>query len=380
MKIQFLQSINDISAKKWNCIIKAEYPFIKHQFLQALEDSQSACGKTGWIANHAIIEQNSEVIALMPLYIKQHSYGEYVFDWAWAEAWQRMGRPYYPKWVSAIPFTPSTGPRLVIREDIDPYSVIHLLIASLKEKAKGIEDAPFISGLHVLFPQESEEQLWHSAGLEKRSGVQFHWLNHNFASFDAFLQTFNSRKRKTLKRERRRIQEQGLELEVLEGDQVTHEQWLTFYRFYQLTYAKRSGHGGYLTFDFFKMIAEKMPQHLVLVLAKHHSKTVAGALNFKSDDTLFGRYWGCSEEFENLHFEACYYQGIEYCIKNKLQKFDAGAQGEHKIQRGFTPIHTHSYHWIQDKKLSPAITDFLQREAEGINQYIQEAKQYLPFK
>lgn len=376
MKSLFLNSITDISAQDWNSIVNCDYPFMRHEFLAAMELSESACTNSGWTPQHLVVFNGDTLIAVMPLYLKSHSYGEYIFDWSWAGAYERYGLDYYPKLLSAIPFTPATGPRLVHLDSIDQQQIYPYISQVLQAHAIEID----ASSIHILLPDKQETLAWAKQGLTTRTTSQFHWFNDSYQNFDDFLQTFSSRKRKNLKKERRRISEQGIEMRVLTGSEITSESWDVFYDFYQLTYAKRSGHGGYLKRDFFDLLSASMPEQLMLVLAEYEGRYVAGALYFYSSSTLYGRYWGCTHEFEMLHFEACYYQGIEFCIAKGLEKFDAGAQGEHKIQRGFTPIPIWSNHWIKDKQFSDAVNDFIVKETEGNLAYIEQAKDYLPFK
>ncbi|MDB3855957.1 GNAT family N-acetyltransferase [Halieaceae bacterium] len=381
MQVQFHSSIIDIDGELWNGLFGKDYPFTRHEFLLALETSGCTNKESGWQPFHLVIsDDHNNPLAALPLFLKGHSYGEYIFDWSWADAYRRSGKQYYPKFLSAIPFTPATGPRLGFSNDVttaaDREKIINGIIKAIKVQA----ESSGISSWHVLYPDLDAATELVTAGLPLRHSSQFHWFNDNFESFDDFLATFNSRKRKSLKRERRRVEEQSVSLDVIEGEDISAEQWLTFYHFYQITYAKRSGHGGYLNQGFFREIAATMPEHIIMVLAKHDGEHIAGALYFRSSDTLFGRYWGCTEEVDCLHFEACYYQGIEYCIKNDLKKFDPGAQGEHKIQRGFRPVKTYSNHWIADPDFREAIADFTLREAAHIDAYIEDAGTYLPFK
>lgn len=373
---EFLASLAQIPANLWNGIAGTDYPFLRHDFLYGLETTGCTTADTGWQPCHLLLRQGGELAAVMPLYLKSHSYGEYVFDWSWADAWRQSGLAYYPKLVTAIPFTPATGPRLCTAPGIDPQQCIGAALAAVQQLAT----QQSISSWHVLFPEHELSCALLANGMHRRAATQFHWFNEGFACFEDFLATFNSRKRKTLLRERRRVAEQGLRLQTLQGAQIGAQQWEQFYRFYQLTYAKRSGHGGYLSRDFFLRTAAGMGEQVVMVLAFPDERAVAGALYFRSSDTLFGRYWGCEREFDCLHFEACYYRGIEYCIANKLARFDPGAQGEHKIQRGFRPITTFSNHWIADPRLAAAVGDFTRREARHNELYRQSASELLPFK
>ena len=373
--LKFIDHINDCTAENWNSITGIDYPFLRHEFLHALEASGCVGGQSGWDPNHALLFENDTLVAVMPLYIKHHSYGEYVFDWSWADAYQRNGLPYYPKLVTAIPFTPATGPRLAA-------SGISIKAAALHFR-QGIDQLlqqQNYSGWHLLFPDEEQKQAIENSALLERTGVQYHWFNAGYSRFDDFLATFKSRQRKNLRKERQRVFDQGVSIDVLTGDALTPEIWAKFFHFYQITYAKRSGHGGYLTADFFRRIGETLSSQTVMMMAYQNGEAVAAALNFRSRDTLYGRYWGASRNISGLHFEACYYQGIEYCISEGIQRFDPGAQGEHKIQRGFTPTTTYSLHSIQHPGFREAIARFLEEESNHLSHYTEDAKQLLPFR
>lgn len=379
MHVSFIDSIGSVSAEDWNQVAGTNYPFTRHEFLHALESSGAATRKSGWQPKHVLLYHENTLLAVMPLYLKYHSYGEYVFDWSWADAYSRHGMDYYPKLLGAIPFTPATGQRLCIAEGCDYATVFKFVTENIRRLAEEEK----VSSIHFLFPTPEDSAQLRALGFPQRRGAQYHWFNQGFESFDEFLATFSSRKRKNLSKERRRVSEQNLQLVTLEGCDVSPEIWQRFYYFYQMTYAKRSGHGGYLEQDFFEKIAQTLSEHIVLVLTYDHNRDgeiIAGALNFRDDKTLYGRYWGCIVEYEFLHFEACYYQGIEYCIANKLDKFDPGAQGEHKIKRGFTPIETWSNHWVADDEFRVAIDDFLLRDNQSVARYIEQAKTQLPFK
>lgn len=373
---EFLTSLDEIPAAHWNGVTGTDYPFLRHEFLHGLETTGCTTAATGWQPCHLLLRQRGELAAAMPLYLKSHSYGEYVFDWSWADAWRQSGLAYYPKLVTAIPFTPATGPRLCAAPGQDAADCLRAAVDAVVDFARQRK----LSSWHLLFPEENISNALLEAGLHRRAATQFHWFNDNYHTFDEFLATFNSRKRKALNRERRRVAEQGIVLKTLTGAEIGREEWEQFYRYYQLTYAKRSGHGGYLTRAFFLDTAAGMGEQVVMVLAYCDGRAVAGALYFRSSDTLYGRYWGCEVEYDSLHFEACYYQGIEYCIAHGLARFDPGAQGEHKIQRGFHPITTWSSHWIADPRLAQAVGDFTRREAEHNERYRQAAAGMLPFR
>lgn len=376
MDVKFISSIKNISKASWEAVCGKSYPFMRYEFLSALEESGAVSATTGWIAHHALVYQQDDLIAVMPAYIKYNSYGEFVFDFQWASAYQQHGMSYYPKLVSAIPFSPVTGPRIGIRSDHDEAIVIDVLISACIQQTKEKQ----LSSWHILFPEQAVSQLLEHAGLLTRRAVHFQWLNKNYSSFEDFLATFNSRHRKNLRKERERVQIQGITLQHIEGVLITEEHWKNFYHFYQLTYAKHSGHGGYLCPEFFYALAHEIPEHLMMVVAIKNEKIIAAALNLKDSKTLYGRYWGCYQEYDFLHFEVCYYQGIEYCIEQGLQRFDPGVQGEHKIQRGFHPVFTYSNHCIVDSRFGNAIKLFLQREDEHIATYQSAAEKFLPFK
>jgi len=367
------ETIESIGAERWNGLCGCDYPFLRYEFLHALEQSGSVGRGTGWQPIHLELRRQGSTIALMPLYLKNHSYGEYVFDWSWADAYQRYGLEYYPKLVNAIPFTPAWGPR--IGSEIEDAELIPLLYAALKQISEKLD----CSSWHSLFLPKEQSDLYSQHNQLQRLGTQFHWFNRGYASFDDFLQQMTSRRRKNLKKERHKIQGQQVEMKTLTGREISDEVLRSFYHCYQLTYAKR-GQRGYLTEGFFRLLREQMPEQLIMVTAWHNDNMVAGALSLRSSDTLFGRYWGCLDEFDSLHFEACYYQGIDYCIREGLQRFDPGAQGEHKVQRGFEPIETWSAHWIREAGFNEAIRQFCQEEAEHTRSYMHELEGNLPYR
>ncbi len=377
--VRFIPSITDVDSLTWNCLTGSGYPFLQHEFLLALEQSGCTNIQTGWQPLHALVETNTEInprlIACMPLFAKTNSMGEYVFDWSWADAYQRHGLAYYPKLVTAIPFTPCAGPRICIAAGVSPETIHQLLFAQIQKLAAKIH----ASSWHVLFPEPELALSLSNLNLLQRSGCQYQWFNADYACFDEFLATFSSRKRKNLRKERMNIAEQGIVFEQLEGNAVHADHWQHFYQFYQSTYLVR-GRAPYLNEQFFTELGRSMPQHLLLVMARKADHYIAGALFFKGEDTLYGRYWGCTEEMQFLHFETCYYQGIDYCITHGISRIDSGAQGEHKIQRGFKPVNTRSSHWIAHPDFSGAIASFLQEETQHINDYLQSAAQGLPFR
>lgn len=376
MRAEFITGIDRIEPTDWNALNQSDSPFLRHEFLFALEHSQSVCADSGWQPCHVVIKgDHDELLAAMPVYIKSHSYGEYVFDWAWANAYHRAGREYYPKLLTAVPFSPVGGARLLHSPSLqDPQSAIALAFQQQQTLAKQIK----ASSWHVLFPERQQAEQFTAAGLLHRIDCQYHWFNDGFDDFERFLSSFASRKRKNVRKERKRVAEQGITLTHVEGPDISAEQWEDFYQFYHMTYYKRGG-SGYLNQAFFDLIADSMPEQLVMVIAERDGQAVGAALCFKDETTLYGRYWGCVEEFEHLHFEACYYQGIDYCIRQGLQRFDPGAQGQHKIARGFIPIFTHSCHWLAEEDFSQAIEQFLGQETPHIEAYRVDACDALPF-
>lgn len=374
--VDFLEGIGSIPQDEWNALAGRDHPFTRHEFLLALEETGAVTAKTGWQPHHLLLHRDGALQAAMPLYRKHHSWGEYVFDWAWAEAAERNGIRWHPKLLAAIPYTPATGPRLLLGSGVDAASATQAAAAALCRRAEQGE----LSSVHLLFPEPTPSALFADAGFSVRHGAQYHWFNRGYANFDEFLATFSSRKRKAVRRERERVAEQGITFRLCDGHTATRDDWETFHRFYQLTYARHSGHGGYLPATFFQRVAQVLPDHLLLIVAEQAGEPVAGALCFRDSTTLYGRYWGSLRDVDQLHFETCYYQGIDFCIREGLTRFDPGAQGEHKIQRGFTPVLTRSCHWIREPRLRAAIDGFLEREREGIAAYIEDASQALPFR
>lgn len=367
--VRLHSTIDEISASHWNRLCGTDYPFLRHEFLAALEHSGSVSPDTGWQPLHLTLHQNNQLVGAMPLYLKNHSWGEYVFDWAWADAWHQHGLEYYPKLVTAIPFTPATGPRFGLT--LEPQQGIRIITDAVRQLCPRFN----ASGWHGLFVDPEVASNLAQAGLMTRQGCQYHWFNRGYSSFDDYLARFTSRKRK----EREKVARQGILLRRIDGGDISDAMLHQFYRFYQSTYLKR-GMKGYLTPAFFSQLIRTLPSHLLLVLAEQEGEMVAGALYLRSQDTLYGRYWGCLAEYDGLHFEACYYQGIEYCIEQGLQRFDPGAQGEHKVSRGFEPTPTYSSHWIEEAGFRPAIADFLDRESEQVQRQMHSLAESLPFR
>lgn len=396
LRIEFLQQISLIPADEWNALMRGKSmsvnPFTRHEYLAALESSHCACPKTGWTPMHLTIFKGEQRVVVMPLYAKTHSYGEYVFDWAWAEAYERNQIEYYPKLVNAIPFTPVTGSRVGVCKELNEEEVEQVWSAIINSLSELIKLGGY-SSWHALFLDSDECEQYSKRGLLTRLGTQFHWQNYGYQNFDDFLARMHSRKRKAIRKERSRIAQLGLTMRFIDASEVTEVQWQAFNHCYQVTYAKRSGHYGYLNLAFFKALALSMPEQIKLLVveatdAESHDglqvqqevRVIASALYFCSDTHLYGRYWGTLETVEGLHFEACYYQGIEYCIKHGLRTFDAGAQGEHKVSRGFEPIDIHSNHEIAHPAFRDAIEHFTHQEKVQTTCYIEEMTKILPFK
>jgi hypothetical protein len=370
-----LKSIADIDAASWNALTGCEQPFVRHEFLLALEASGCASPRTGWTAQHVVLEDsNGRAIGAMPLYRKGHSRGEFVFDFSWANAYAQHGLKYYPKLLTAIPFTPVRGPRMLAAAGANQSAIAAALVKAAKDYAR----SEHLSSWHVLFPSEENLMTLKSAGLIERRDCQFHWFNQGYESFDAFLATFTAEKRKKAKRERRRVADAGIEFDTRLGGEMDNALWRAVYEFYADTFY-RHGHEPYLNLDFFKRIAATMPDKLMLKIARHGASPIAVAIFFVSEDALFGRYWGAGGNFHSLHFETCYYQGIEYCIEHKLQRFEPGTQGEHKVPRGFVPTLTSSAHDIVDMRFSAAIRDFAVREARGVDRYAAAVNEHVPY-
>ena len=382
LSVIFVDSIEDIGRGEWNALSGTENPFTRYEFLHSLEVTGCTTEKTGWKPMHVWVTKQKveakiekETVAIMPLFLKNNSWGEYVFDWSWADAYARYGLNYYPKLVTSIPFTPSVGPRVFINSGVSNLEVMELIFKNVKAKAEVLA----ASSWHILFPSKEEYQCLKALNISARIATQFHWYNKGYASFESFLETLNSRKRKAIRKERAEIKNEGIVFRRTEGRGISEEQWADFYLFYQTTYLAR-GMQGYLEMDFFLKIAECMPDQILLINAICDEKDIAAALFFKSKEKLFGRYWGSRYEQQFLHFETCYYQGQEYAIEHNLKSFDSGAQGEHKIQRGFEPIFTYSNHWIANKKFSDAVDEFVGEERGHILRYREEAESLLPFK
>lgn len=355
---------------QWDALA-GDYPFLRHAFLRALETSGSVGAGTGWLACFPSLWRGEDLVAAMPLYRKTHSYGEYVFDWAWADAYARNGLSYYPKLVNAVPFTPVTGPRLLSRTDKERAELMGL--------ALGLARAEKASSLHCLFPIETDLNAMRAAGLMIRNDIQFHWHNDGYTDFNAFLASFSHAKRKKIKQERKHVSEAGLRFERLSGTAISRHHWRFFEQCYRGTYrAHRST--PYLNLAFFEQIGASMADNVMLVVASREGQPIAAALNFFDTQNLYGRYWGTLEIHSGLHFETCYYQAIEFCIERGLAHFDAGAQGEHKLARGFVPQKTYSAHWLAHPQFSAAVETYLNHEGEAVANYFDELGERSPYR
>ncbi len=371
-----LDGIDEIAPSAWNSCLADDNPFLSHAFLRALEESGSVGPGTGWRPRPLLIEEESgNLLAAAPLYEKAHSLGEYIFDHAWAEAYARAGARYYPKLQLAIPFSPVPGPRLLVRAGGKAAAAQAALIETLIAAAG---DNGF-SSLHVTFCPEDEAAALARHGFLRRLSWQYHWRNENYRDFADFLDALNARKRKAIRKERAAIAEQGIEIESLSGAAIRPQHWDALFAFYQDTGSRKWGRP-YLNRAFFAALGEALRDRALLILARHDGRYVAGALNLRSATTLYGRYWGALADFRFLHFECCYYRAIDYAIAEKLTRVEAGAQGEHKIQRGYLPVATHSAHWIADPDWRTAIADFLARETPLVERQIAALRELSPFR
>jgi predicted N-acyltransferase len=368
-------SMDSIDAEQWN-LLAGDYPFLRHEFLAALERSGCVGEGTAWLPAHLSAKDPAgRLIGAMPVYLKFDSRGEFVFDWGWADAFERAGLAYYPKLVAAVPFTPANGPRILTAEDCD----VSIVSAALLESCSDLAAAHEASSIHVLFPNDRDREILRQAGYLQRKGCQFHWHNRGYSTFDDFLAEFSSAKRKKVRRERRRIAEAGIVFEHQYADELNTADWDAIFEFYSRTFLRR-GRAPYLNRAFFDAIASTLPRSLVVMLARYGAQPIAAAICFRSDSALYGRYWGSLADFHSLHFETCYYQGIEYCINEGLTLFEPGTQGEHKVSRGFSPTQTWSCHKVFNEEFRIAIEDFLRRESAHVDAYIDEVDDHVPYK
>ena len=369
-RLEFQSSFKNINQKEWNDLTKSN-PFLRLEFFQSLEASKSIGEGTGWHPFPAIVIDQGSLVGASPIFLKEHSYGEYVFDWSWAEAYQKYGKNYYPKIASCIPFTPASGPR-IFGLDLSIKKNIVVQIEELAYENK-------MSSSHILFCNESEKDIFGDPKWMLREGVQFKWFNKNYNNFAEFLSQLSHDKRKKIKQERKKIHDLGLKIKKIKGPEISESDLDFFYACYCNTYQDHHSHP-YLTRIFFSLIKESMPENLLLILAYEGDLPVAASFFIYDDKNLYGRYWGSKSFYPGLHFELSYYQGQEFCIENRIVSFEGGAQGEHKLARGFEPFNTFSFHRIFDEKFELAIKDFLRREKTGIDQYTNELNERAPYK
>lgn len=370
LSIEIVDGVTQVPAEAWNTLANG-MPLLSHAFLSALESSGSVGAGTGWQPCPLLLYDDAQLIAAIPLYIKYHSYGEYVFDWAWAEAYERHGLSYYPKLVAAIPFTPVTSSRILTNDADHKVLMVNALSKVMQQNE--------MSSAHVLFPDDDTETVFKAAGWMQRHGVQFRWQNLSYTDFEHFLSQLSHDKRKKIKQERKKVRDSGIVCSVIEGAQITAQQWDFFYQCYEQTYREHRS-TPYLTRAFFATIGRTMPQHIVLMLAYLDGQPIAAALNLYDETTLYGRYWGALQYVPNLHFELCYYQAQIFCIEQKIKYFEGGAQGEHKLARGFVARPTTSFHSVANPNFATAIKDFIIQESTGVAAYVNELDERAPYK
>lgn len=381
LDVQILTALDKIDADEWDAMVEGNNPFVKHAFLHALEKHNCLGSKWGWLPQHLAVFHQDKLLAALPLYEKHNNYGEFVFDQAWQQAWEQIGLPYYPKLVTASPYSPIMGQRFLIHPEL-PAEVRKPLFKLLLDTATERCEQQNMSGFHILFAeptQQDELGQVNDQHLYRRQGCQFHWQNQAYQGFNDFLAQLKSKKRNNIIRERTSINEAGITFRQLEGGQTTEQDWRDFDYFYQKTFLEKWSPPT-LNLPFFLEISKTMAEQLVLVLADKDGECIAGALMFKSDTHLYGRHWGCKEEVKNLHFETCFYQGIEYAISHGLQVFEPGAGGEHKIARGFTPVMMDSFHWLPLNPFGENLDRFIDAEAEAVNEYHDHCQQHSPYR
>jgi len=374
MRLTVHDAIAGIPPEAWNRLAGDAYPFLRHEFLLAAEQTGCVSEDAGWAPRHLVLEHDNRVLGAMPLYQKEHSWGEFVFDWAWARAYEQAGLRYYPKLVSAVPFTPAPSRRLLLADPDDADTARKLI-----EGAIDLAERTACSSLHVLFPTADELPLFREAGLILRKDCQFHWHNRNYADFDQFLETFTASKRKKARRDRRRVSEAGIRFRRLKGAEIGARTWEQVYRLISLTFMRR-GSLPYYNLDFFRRISEALPDNVLIILADLGDDPIAAAVFFESPTALYGRYWGSDGHHNALHFETCYYQGIDYCIEKGLQLFEPGTQGEHKISRGFAPQSTWSAHWLAHPQFLSAVENYLEEEGRHVDRYIESLGVRSPYR
>lgn len=373
-ELKILDSLIDITPGNWDAMTEGN-PTLCHAYLQSMIDAGCTTAKSGWLPQFLTlwrdIDGQQTLCGAVPLYVKSHSYGEYVFDWAWAEAYQRHGLAYYPKLLAAVPFTPCSGGRLLAKTSADKKILVDGLI--------NLAGQSEVSSLHVLFPNAEDHQLLTNAGMMLRTSIQFHWQNAGYSGFDDFLATMSHDKRKKVKQERRKVSDADISFKRLVGADITSANWDFFVDCYNHTYQAHFS-TPYLNRKFFGLIGERMPDNILLVIAERDGQPIASALNLFSERTLYGRYWGGLAFHSGLHFETCYYQALEFCIERGIQVFEGGAQGEHKLARGFLPVKCHSAHWLKHPQFAKAVEDFLRRESGGIERHVNELSESSPFR
>ncbi|MBT8635022.1 GNAT family N-acetyltransferase [Polynucleobacter paneuropaeus] len=378
-RLVLIDRLSQVSPEQWDALLPAHAgPFLRHAFLSALEETECVGAKTGWQITHLIAkDQQDRLVGAIPLYLKQHSYGEFVFDWAWAEAYHQLGKSYYPKVLSAIPFTPVQGARILVKEGEQAKVIQELLITGLKSIA--LEND--LSSVHILFPSGNEIQLLVDHDFMLRDSVQFHWQNQAYKSFEQFLEALNKKRRKNIRHERAQVQEELVEFQHIPGEQSTPEDWKFFYDCYAQTYLEHHS-SPYLNPEFFLKFSKAMPNHLHLIIASQGGNRIASSLLVvdKAESKAYGRYWGALKYIPCLHFETAYYQALEYCISEGIQTFEGGAQGEHKMARGFMPQTLQSAHWLANPQFSQAVKHFLTRERAGMAAYVDELAEHSPLK
>ncbi len=369
------QDIREIPAEEWEACLADDHPFTRHAFLSALEESGSVSAETGWMPYHLLLKNGDRIVAAAPMYVKGHSQGEYVFDHSWAHAYERAGGRYYPKLQLSIPFSPVTGPRFLVSAADNSFR--HRLM--LAEGAKEVASKLNLSSVHMTFAQEEDLIAAEQSDYLLRIGEQFHWVNEDYQSFDDFLAALSSRKRKNINKERRTVHEFGFEFEELTGDDITEAHWDAFFQFYIDTGNRKWG-TPYLNRAFFSLLGQKMGNQVLLFMVKREGRYIAGALNLFGSECLYGRYWGCTEDHKFLHFETCYYRAIDFAIKQGIKRVEAGAQGPHKLARGYLPVKTRSAHWLRDEGFHRAVADFLEAESREMDAEINYLNQHSPFK
>ena len=377
-RLEIIESLSEISAADWNALLTPDAsPFLKHEFLSALEETICVGRNTGWQVAHLALYRSAQLIGAMPLYLKQHSYGEFVFDWSWAQAYEQQGMQYYPKALCAIPFTPVQGSRILFSPTEDVAQIQRQLIAGLKT----LVVQNHLSSAHILFPLGEQTQAMVDQGFMLRDSVQFHWHNQNFINFEQFLAALTMKRRKNIRQERDKVSREGISFRHVPGQLANDEDWAFFYRCYENTYIEHHS-SPYLNQDFFRLIGKRMPENLHLILAQRGDLPIAASLLFvdRTISKAYGRYWGALEHVPCLHFETAYYQAIEYCIDQRIETFEGGAQGEHKMARGFLPTTIQSAHYIADPQFSKAVKHFLEREQRGIGAYVNELEEHSPLK